>query len=131
MSTSTRQAVWSLATDSGTTRASSFSNPFKHVAAACSFATRSVETERAQLDLNRTLALVVEQLERVEILVGHGHAQPKAEHLVHRRARLAAHTSAAADLDRRGAAGNPDTGANGAEIDLGSFDALCQRQSRL
>jgi len=37
-----------------------------------------------QLDLNRTLALVIEQLERIEILVNDRDSQPEPEHLVHR-----------------------------------------------
>jgi hypothetical protein len=87
--------------------------------------------QRAELDLNRAFTLVVEQLERVEILVGDGNAEPKPEDLVHRRSRLSAHTSTTADFNRRRTAGHADARANGAEIDLGLFNPLCQRQSRL
>ncbi len=40
--------------------------------------------EWTQLDLNRTLVLVIEQLQRIEMLVSDGDAQPEPEHLVHR-----------------------------------------------
>ncbi len=80
--------------------------------------------EWTQLDLNRTLVLVIEQLQRIEMLVSDGDAQPEPEHLVHRWARLAADTSTTANLDRGCAAGKTDTRANSAEIDLRALDAL-------
>jgi hypothetical protein len=67
----------------------------------------------------------------VEVLIGHCLAKAQAEHFVHRRSRLSAHTSTTADVDRRRAARNPNAGADGAEVDLGLLDSPRQFQRGL
>jgi hypothetical protein len=79
--------------------------------------------QRAQLDLHRGSALVVERLDGVEILVSDRRAKAEAEHLVQRRAFVGTQRAAAGHLERRDAIWPPGTGRKSTEIDLGAIDS--------
>src|SRR4030095_5462655 len=94
----------------------------QHVATKLQLGDQVGRDQRTELDLNRTLALVVEELDRVEVLVRHGDAKTQTEDLIQPRSGLAAGTSPTTHFDRRRSAWQSHAGADGAEIDLRSLD---------